>query len=130
MEIKPTITYVETHKFMELDELIKCNVTFIDHSKVFIKGKCMILIQIKIDSHKFIGDVYYVLTIKSNTLSLVQLLEKGYEIKMKDYTLTLRDTHGTMIAKVTIIKNVIFLLNIETKMYKCLKACVKDKTWF
>jgi hypothetical protein len=57
-------------KFMELDELIKGNVTFVDHLKVFRKRKYTILIQIKNSSHQFIGDVYYIPTIKSNILSL------------------------------------------------------------
>jgi len=57
-------------KFIELDELIKDNVTFIDHSKVSIKWKDTILIQIKNGSHQFIVDVYYILTIKSNILNL------------------------------------------------------------
>jgi hypothetical protein len=57
-------------------------------------------------------------------------LEKGYEIKMKDHTLTLLDTYGAMITRVTITKNEIFLLNIETNVPKCLKTCVKDETWF
>jgi hypothetical protein len=58
------------------------------------------------------------------------MLEKGCEIKMKDCTLALLDTHEAMIAKVIMIKNKMFLLNIETDMPKCLKACVKDETWF
>jgi len=56
-------------------------------------------------------------------------LEKGYEIKMKDHTLTLLDTHGTMIAKVTMTNNKKKILNIETDVTKCLKACSKDETW-
>jgi tRNA pseudouridine-54 N-methylase len=66
--------------------------------------------------------------VKSNILSLGQLLKKKYEIKMKDRTLTLLDTKGNMIAKVAMKKNIIFLLNIEMDMPKCLNACVKDET--
>jgi len=57
-------------KFIELDEVIRGNVTFTNHSKVVIKGKCTILIKLKDRSHQFIGDVYYILTKKSNILSL------------------------------------------------------------
>jgi hypothetical protein len=46
-------------KSIDIDDLIKGNVTFTDHSKVFIEGKHMILIILKNDSHQFIGDVNY-----------------------------------------------------------------------
>jgi len=48
---------------------------------------------------------------------------------MKNSTLTLLNTHGTMIAKVTMTKNKIVLLNIEINVPKYLKTCVKDETW-
>jgi len=76
-------------KFMELDEAIRDNVTFADHSKVVIKRKDMILIKLKDESHQFIGDLYYIPMVKRNILSFRQLLEKEYKIKMKYYTLTL-----------------------------------------
>jgi hypothetical protein len=41
--------YGDKDRFMELDEAIRDNVTFVDHSKVVIKGKYMILIKLKDD---------------------------------------------------------------------------------
>jgi hypothetical protein len=67
--------------------------------------------------------------VKNNILSLGQLLDKGYEIKMKDCTLTLLDTKRVMIAKVAMTNNKMFLLNIKTDVPKCQNACVKDETW-
>jgi hypothetical protein len=107
-------------KFMKLGEPIRGNVTFADHSKVAIKGKCMILIKLKDESHQFIGDVYYIPTMKSNILSLRQLLEKEYEIKIRDRTLTLLDTKGDMIAKIAMTKSRMFLLNIKMDVPKCM----------
>jgi len=46
---------------------------------------------------------------------------------MKDRTLALLDTKRAMITEVSMTKNRMFLLNIETNVPKCLNACVKDE---
>ena len=90
----------------------------------------MILIKLKDGSHQFISDVYYILRMKSNILSLWQLLEKGYEMIMTKYhTLTFLYIKEVMIAKVSMTKNWIFLLNIEMDVPKYLITYMKDETW-
>ena len=65
---------------------------------------------------------------KSNILSLGQLLEKDYDIHMKDNNLSIRDNMGNLITKVPMLKNKMFPLNIPTNLAKCLKACMLQRS--
>ena len=116
-------------KFVELNENVSGNVSLGNSSKVRIEGKGTILISSKDGSHKMINDVYYVPKLKSNILNLGQLLEKGYEILMKDKCLWLKDQNENLIAKVLMSRNRIFILNLKTIEAKCLKVIVQDKVW-
>ncbi|KAL4320263.1 hypothetical protein GQ457_18G013060 [Hibiscus cannabinus] len=115
--------------FVKFDEKVKGNVSFGDSSKVQIQGKGTILISLKDDSHSLITDVYYVPKLKSNILSLGQLLEKGCEIHMKDRCLWLRNQYANLIAKVSMSKNRMFVFNLKTINAKCLKASVENEAW-
>ncbi|KAK2991724.1 hypothetical protein RJ640_004252 [Escallonia rubra] len=96
-------------------------------SKIPVKGKGKIFIELKNGGHQFISNVYNVLEMKANILSMGQLLEKGYGIHMKDMSLYLRDDKKwSLIARVPMSSNMMFLMNIHHEVPKCLKACIID----
>ncbi|RDX99055.1 hypothetical protein CR513_17946, partial [Mucuna pruriens] len=71
-------------KFVELKEKANGNVSFGDSFMAQIQRKGTILISLKNGSRKFIKDVYYVPKFRSNILSLGQVIEKMYEVLMKE----------------------------------------------
>jgi hypothetical protein len=62
--------------------------------------------------HSYITNVYYILAIKYNMLSVGQLLEKGYTFFMKNCHLTIKYYIRRLIAYVKMSKNMMFPLNI------------------
>ena len=115
--------------FVDLDESISGNVSFGDNSKTLVNGKGKSLIRLKDGRHEFISNVYYISNMKNNILSLGQLLEKDYDIHMKDSSLSIRDRRNNLITKVPMSGNRMFLLKIQNDVAKCLKACYIDASW-
>nr|GEV39925.1 hypothetical protein [Tanacetum cinerariifolium] len=118
----------EEYLFVEMEQS-KGNVTFGDESKAPVKEKVKILIRAKDERQQYISNVYNVSNLKSNILSLRKLLEKNYDIHFKDCSATLRTQEEKLIAKVSMTKNQMFILNIQHDEAKCLDSCVDDHSW-
>jgi len=89
----------------ELTKVEAEHVSFGDASKVAVKGRGKIWYLQKNNRVGEIRDVYYVPDLKSNILSMGQLMEKGYSILMKDRVLYLKDKFDRLIALVEMKKN-------------------------
>ena len=74
-----------------------------------------------------IQDVYYVLDLKTNILSMGQLTEKGYSIFLKDRLLHLKDKQGRLVAQVEIERNQMYKLNLRSIRENCLRVDVEEK---
>ncbi|KAL4348199.1 hypothetical protein GQ457_17G003570 [Hibiscus cannabinus] len=115
--------------FVELDEKVRGRVIFGDDSHAEVKGKGKVMITQKNGEKKFITDVYYVPAMKSNIISLGQLLEKGYEVQMKNRSLSLKNKNGELVVQVDMTRNRLFTIDIESGEVKCMKTAIKDDSW-
>nr|KYP37038.1 Retrovirus-related Pol polyprotein from transposon TNT 1-94 [Cajanus cajan] len=112
------------------NELIKVKAGFVsfgDDSKVAVKGHGTIKFMQKDGRVGEIRNVYYVPELKSNILSMGQMMEKGNSVLMKDRVLYLKDKHDRLIAQVEMKKNRMYKLELNIIQNKCLKLDVKDE---
>jgi hypothetical protein len=70
--------------FVELDFSIKSRIRFADDRTMKVEGVGKVMIRKKDGSLCFITGVLYVPGMKSNLLSIGQLLEKGYRMVLED----------------------------------------------
>ena len=112
--------YYHEYLFKEMQKIEDCLVSFGDASKVEVKGQGTTHFLQKDGVMGSIQDVYYVLDLKTNILSMGQLTEKGYSIFLKNCLLHLEDKQGHLDARVEIGRNQIYKLNLKSIREKCL----------
>lgn len=76
----------------------------------------------------FILDVYHILNMKNNILSLGQLLKEKHMICTENNFLELRNSQGKLIPRVRMTKNRIFLLYLNSKSEYCLTSIINSET--
>jgi Zinc knuckle len=108
------------HLFTEMQEVEDGHVSFGDASKVRVKGRGKIYFSQKDGKEGSIEDIYHVPDLKSNILSMGQLLEMGYLVFMKDRMLYLKDKKDWLVARVEMAKNRMFKLNLRNVRERCL----------
>ena len=110
--------------FSSLNETVKSTVKFGNNSNIPIEGKCQIAIRLKDGSQNFICDVFYAPGLHHNLLSMGQLSEKGYNMKIHKGYCTLIDRNGRFITKVKMSPNRLFPLRIQHDQFPDRKSVV------
>lgn len=83
------------------------------NTNIPILGKSQAAIRLKDGSHNFISDVFYAPNLHHNPLSMGQLLDKGYNMLIYQGYCTLIDKHERFVAKILIMPNRLFPLQIQ-----------------
>ncbi|XP_057954013.1 uncharacterized protein LOC131148315 [Malania oleifera] len=88
-----TSNYMTSKKnlFIELDEKVQKEISFGDFSKVPVRGRGDVLIKRNTGDHAFISNVYYVPDMETNILNLRQLVDKHYQISLRDKQTVISD---------------------------------------
>lgn len=91
---QPGIWYLDTgcsnhmtgHKnwLLDLDESVKSKVRFADNTTIDTKGIGKVMIKRGEGKPAYLTDVLYVPSMKTNLLSLGQLLQKGFSMNMRE----------------------------------------------
>lgn len=115
--------------FVNLDESVHNKVKFADDSTLSAAGLGRVLIKRKDGSPSFISDVLYVPGMKTNLLSLGQLLEKGYVMKMENKEMKVYDGEKRLIIKTPLASNRTFKVGIQVMEHKCLAAAISQEEW-
>ncbi|GKV36625.1 hypothetical protein SLEP1_g44733 [Rubroshorea leprosula] len=115
--------------FFPLDESFKDNVKFGDNSKVSVRGRGQVTIQIRGNAAQTISNVFYVPELKTNLLSIGQLQEKGYEIIIKNGVCRIQDSKFGLIAQVKMTANRMFPLHLNCASQSCFSVKTNDVAW-
>ncbi|XP_058771127.1 uncharacterized protein LOC131644592 [Vicia villosa] len=115
--------------FVQINQVAKNKVKFTDDSTLMAEGVGDVLIEKKDGGHSMIKDVLYIPGIKCNLLSIGQLLEKGYNIRLEDKILRVVDASGVLILKAPMATNRTFKVELKVLEHRCLATAASREEW-
>jgi hypothetical protein len=120
----------DQHKFKDIDTTVAGKVCFGDGSAVEIHGSGSILFQGTSGDQWLLLDVYFIPKLKSNMISLGQLIEIGYRIVMDDdlTEVTKKKTMRTIMS-VQRSGNRLYKIELRTVEPVSFLAKVADESW-
>lgn len=114
-------TWLETaYTSTKLDNTITGKVRFGDDSRIDIKGKGTISFSDMNGDSRKMTEVYFILDLKSNIISLVKATEAGCDIRMRGEKLTMHDQQGKLLVTAKRSKNRLYKVCMGIKNVPCL----------
>jgi hypothetical protein len=112
--------------FTDLDTGICGMVRFGDGSVVRIEGCGTVVFRCKSREYRVFTSIYFIPKLKTNILSIGQFDELGYDTRIKDGVMTIRDVESRLLANITRAMNRLYVLYATIAQLICLLARGED----
>ncbi|WVZ24220.1 hypothetical protein V8G54_002764 [Vigna mungo] len=114
---------------LDLDTSVKSTIRFAYNSTIQAEGVRKILIKCKYGKSVYMHNVLYVPLMKSNLLSLGQLLEKRFTMNMQNKHIEVFDKKQRLMFKAPLARNRTFRVNLNATEIQCMSATNVDEEW-
>ncbi|GAU26641.1 hypothetical protein TSUD_102510 [Trifolium subterraneum] len=115
--------------FVSINKSMKSKVKFGNDSTLAAEGVGDVLIMRKDSKQSLISNVLYIPGMKSNLLSIGQLIEKNYKVVIEDRLMKLTDANGRLILKAPMSQNRTFKIELDVLEHRCLATAASKDEW-
>ena len=115
--------------FVNMKPLMKNMVKFANDNTLADEGIGDVLIIRKDGKRLVISNVLYIPGMKSNLLSIGQLVEKNYKVSVEDKIMRAVDARGKLILKAPMSQNRTFKIELNVMEHKCLSTAASRDEW-
>jgi hypothetical protein len=113
----------------QLDDIVSGSVKFGDGSTVKICGLGSVVMKTRQGDHKVLTSVYYIPQLKSNIISLGQLEEAGYDIRLFAGRLKVFDLDYNLLVSAPRTGNRLYTVQLSVIPAICLLSKLDDVAW-
>lgn len=114
--------------FISINKSMKSRVKFANDSALAAEGVGDVLIKRKDGKQSLISNVLYIPGMKSNLLSIGQLVEKNYRVVIEDKLMSITDSSGRLILKAP-MQNRTFKIELNVLEHRCLATAASRDEW-
>jgi hypothetical protein len=115
--------------FTSLNARTSETVRFGDGSVIQIEGRCMILYQCRNGEHRSLSNVYYIPRLDTNIISIGQLDESGWEVKIHCGLMQIHTEDGRLLARIQRGATRLYMLELQIAQPVCLATWVGEEAW-
>ena len=115
--------------FIKLDDSSQGKIRFADDSSLNSEGSGRVVLRDSGGREVVIDGVLYVPGLKTNLISLGQLLQKGFMMEMKKNGLNVYDQSKKLVIHADLSENRTFRIAMNTQKHQCLATAVNKDEW-